>query len=775
MSNFVWYKGKSNILEHLKENYKNREDKVVTLEEEKFTILDSDDINCNVFGTFTVVTKDIMDNTVKVCKRLNMGFTLVSNTLRIKSIQISNISDRGISKGTNQVYDLQNKVRVLSEEIKTLTYCLQGGVICCRDDYKFQVVNLSDSLITMLGYKREEYDINNLALTSLIHISDRVSTLLYISQSMDIDDTFNVEFRMDKSDGSTIWVQAIGRRVYNKTSADIYIYITNIDEKKRLEQELEIVKERFKDELMIVESTMKSINPLFKEDRKHSIEDVFYEIDTPLNVIIGMSKIATESIDDKNKVKECLLNIYGNSKSISSHIRDILDIASIYSDEFVLNQEKFDMLYLVNELVLSTKYRISDMNLRFSYSTDPRIERYYVGDILRIGQALNNIISNSIKYNVYSGEISMEIKLVKDEEEISMVCVIICDTGIGISNDDFDKIFEPFWKKNTDDIMDSTGLGLTISKMLIEKMGGSISVDSRLGRGSRFEVFLPLKKADLTLGEERTLDKNIDKMKILTIYANGVLGKRICQIIRETGAYAINTTDLPDEVDVDILKDKDMVLVDSCYSEESIKKMTYLLKHNSAINPVVILLACQADDDNESKLLRTGTDEYIVRPMFKNAIFDLILRYSTPEKRVLKIRRQKLSLMGKKVMLVEDNKLDKDIALALLTKKGLDIVSVENGKEALETFASSKEREFDAILMNIRMPVMDGYTASNEIRKLDRMDAESIPILAVSSESVNSFIEKKSPNKIDAFINKPYDIEQMCRFLEAHINNRNRA
>ena len=370
-----------------------------------------------------------------------------------------------------------------------------------------------------------------------------------------------------------------------------------------------------------------------------------HEIRTPMNGIIGMSTIARQNLNDPSKVEDCLKKVSLSSKHLLALINDILDMSKIESGKLEMNYERFDLHLFLESLVSVYKTQAESKGLLFETILTGRVDNILIGDSLRLNQILSNLLSNAIKFTAPDGKISLHITEAKRENDRLWLLFEVSDTGIGIKEENFDKIFEAFEQENTGVAhkFGGTGLGLSIVKRFTEMMGGSVKLKSVFGEGSTFSVCIPFTAIE--------------------------------------GAEPI-------------VWDESLVTYDNDISE---------------------------------------------------TVYDF---------------------KGKRILLAEDNELNREIAVELLgAETGAEIVEAVDGKQAVELFERSAPGYFDMILMDIQMPNMDGYAATRAIRAMDRKDAATIPILAMTANAFAEDEEKSRQAGMDAHIPKPLDVATVYKTL----------
>ena len=406
------------------------------------------------------------------------------------------------------------------------------------------------------------------------------------------------------------------------------------------------------------------------------LSSMSHEIRTPMNAIIGLDNIALKETNLPAKTRENLEKIGSSARHLLSLINDILDMSRIESGRMIIKQEDFSFSNLLAQINTMFSRRCREKKLQYDFTTRGQVDEFYVGDEKKIKQILVNILDNAVKFTPADGKISFTVEQVARYENKSTLRFFVKDTGIGIDENYLPKIFDPFSQEyaDTSTSYSGTGLGMAITKNIVELMNGKISVRSEKDVGTEFTVNLTLRKSTKTADE--------------------ILGEKI------------------------------------------------------------------SDDDSEPKI----PDEPI--PVAEADIPEEISPAVADEQKNSAAPNQKLvDLSGKKILVVEDMPVNAEILMMILEMRGMTSELAENGKVAVEKFAASAENHFDAVLMDIRMPVMDGLQATVAIRELNRPDAKTVPIIAVTANAFEEDVQRSLQAGMNAHLTKPVDPERLYQTL----------
>lgn len=501
-----------------------------------------------------------------------------------------------------------------------------------------------------------------------------------------------------------------------------------------------------------------------------------HEIRTPMNAIIGMSTIAAKSIGNDEQVADCLSKIGISSRFLLSLINDILDMSRIESGKMLLKNEKIpteDFINGVNSICYS---QAAAKGVDYECIIDPALDDYYIGDAMKLQQVLINILSNAIKFTGEGGKVTFSASQRRKTKNDAVLRFIINDTGVGMNEDFLPHIFEAFSQESTGTTAryGGTGLGLAISKNIVDMMDGRITVRSIKGIGSEFTVDVKLgiteeeklrhnqKRAAHGFSHLKTLvvddDVAVCESTVVTLHEMGIKaewvdsGRKALDLVRnlwQSGRYY------------------DMILID--WKMPEMDGIETARRIRSIVGPDVTIIIMTAYDwiaiEHEAKL--AGVNLLMSKPMFKSSLISAFSR-ALGEKEEQQERGRQIShydFTGKRILLAEDNQINTEVAVMLLEDKGFTVDTAENGLRAMEYFSKSQPGYYDAILMDIRMPLMDGLAAAVNIRHLSNPDAKSVPIIAMTANAFDDDIEKSKAAGMNAHLAKPIEPEQLYHTL----------
>lgn len=507
------------------------------------------------------------------------------------------------------------------------------------------------------------------------------------------------------------------------------------------------------------------------------LSNMSHDIRTPMNAIVGMTAIATANIDNKQQVQNCLKKIALSSRHLLGLINDVLDMSKIESGKMTLNMEQVSLREAIDGITTIVQPQLKIKKQNFNVFIHDIITENVYCDSVRLNQVLLNLLSNAIKFTPDEGKI--EIALSQEEsplgEHFVRNHIWVSDTGIGMTQEFLKRIFESFTREDNARVhkTEGTGLGMTITKYIVDAMKGTIEVQSELGKGTKFHVTLDLERVE-TMEEEMILpdwhmlvvddDEQLCESAVASLKGIGIRGEWTLSG-EDAIDIAVKAHDGGNNFDI-ILLDWRLPGIDGIETARRIRK---------ALGDDIPILLISAYDwsEMEDEAREAGISGFISKPLFKSTLFYGLRKYAegATEAKEEKAIAKEEELAGKKILLAEDNDLNWEIADMLLTDAGLIVERAENGKICVEKLKNSAPGTYDAILMDIRMPVMTGYEATVEIRKLDHPDHD-LPIIAMTADAFSDDMKKCLECGMNAHVAKPIDLELIKATLIKFISKR---
>lgn len=520
------------------------------------------------------------------------------------------------------------------------------------------------------------------------------------------------------------------------------------------------------------------------ETKSAFLSSMSHDIRTPMNGIIGMTAIAGAHLDDRERVKDCLDKISGASRHLLSLINEILDLSKIESGNITLSAESFSISKVLDEMVNMLSPQIRSKNQQFSFHVERVTHEKVIGDPLKLQQVFTNILSNAIKYTPEGGSISVDFAEKPTGSDIIAEYEFVCqDTGYGMSEEYLKKLFQPFERAADERIrnIQGTGLGMVITRSIVRMMDGDIAVESKLDEGSKFTVTFRMKPQD----NDDSCDEKLAGLKVLVANDDLAVCESCCIALKElgmTGEYVLSGEEAVERV-LECHKagsDFNVCLVD--LKMQGIDGVEAARRIRSIVGRDVTVIIISAFDwsDIEGAARLAGVDAFIAKPLFKSRILSTlreVILGEEPENGEADqlVEYSKKDYSADRILLVEYNELNREIACSILWETRANVETAENGKVALEMVERSEEGYYDMILMDIQMPVMDGLDAANAIRHLNRRDVRSVPIIAMSANAFLEDIIKSKNAGMNDHIAKPIDFKKLLGVMELYLGEHSEA
>lgn len=495
------------------------------------------------------------------------------------------------------------------------------------------------------------------------------------------------------------------------------------------------------------------------------LSNMSHDIRTPMNAIIGMTGLAKKNIDEKTRLLDSLNKIDSASAHLLSLINEVLDMSRINSGKLLINEEPFYLSDLLHDTLIIVRPQMEAKGHHFDVKYHNIVYENLVGDIQRLRQIFVNILNNSVKYTKDKGEISLSIcEEVKDDKcELIFNCT---DNGMGMSQDFLKRIFDPFERVNnsTNSGIEGTGLGMSIVKKLVDAMNGRIDIKSKEGEGTSITIAIPLAYETMDIDASA-----LQKKRFLIVMEDDDTSKMLEGYLNEFSIPNVTVRDFTSAIteftDADFERHPfDGILFGNFENRtgNTFTMASYFRKSYAGL-PMVLI----SEDDwgkIEYKANRNGIENFIPTPLFRKSLISSLQEIFTKEHSA-SATLQTPDLSDKTILLVEDNFINREIALELLRSTKAQLFSAENGKAALDMYLASDEGYYDIVLMDIQMPVMDGYEATTAIRNSGRKDASTIRIYAMSANVFAEDIAKARSIGMDGHIGKPIDVAKLMQTL----------
>lgn len=495
------------------------------------------------------------------------------------------------------------------------------------------------------------------------------------------------------------------------------------------------------------------------------LSNMSHDIRTPMNAIVGMTALAKKHIDEKSRVSDALDKIEIASSHLLSLINDVLDMSRINSGRMTVVEELFSLGDLLHETLTIVRPQAEQRQHSFHFGAENIFAESLYGDALRLRQIYVNIINNAVKYTPERGEITLSVR--EEEADGRCVLVFLCrDNGIGMSEDFLQRIFDPFERVSSSTLsgVEGTGLGMSIVKKLIDAMAGTIAIESAPGRGTTVTIRIPLRYESVHLNTAP-----LESRRLLIIEADEALQTLYRRFLDEAGlsysivssssaaVSAITEADFRGEGYSCAILGRDVGRSNSIFELAS-----YLHKAKSELT--LVLVSDLDWGEIEYRANRSGISAFIPIPFFRKSLING-LAHALESSDTGTVSSAVPDLTGKRILLAEDNDINREIACEILSATKVSVDCAANGQEAVDLFLGSAVGTYDLILMDIQMPVMDGYAAVARIRGEAREDAQTIPIFAMTANAFAEDIARARAGGMNGHIAKPIDINLLMQTL----------
>lgn len=504
------------------------------------------------------------------------------------------------------------------------------------------------------------------------------------------------------------------------------------------------------------------------------LSNMSHDIRTPMNAIVGMTAIATAHIDDKEQVQNCLKKISLSGRHLLGLINDVLDMSKIESGKMTLSMDQISLPEVVEGIVGIVQSQVHGKKQSFNVHVDNiEVENVYC-DSVRLNQVLLNLLSNAVKYTQEGGSISFSLyeeASPKGDDHIR-VHIKVEDNGIGMDEEFQQKIFDSYSRADNKRVhkTEGAGLGMAITKYIVDAMEGTIQVESKLGQGTKFNLILDLEKADI---EE--IDMVLPAWKMLVVDDDEMLCQTTVEALKDIGVAAEWT--LSGEKAITLVEqhhkkedDYQIILLDWKLPGMNGIQVAREIRRSLGHNVPILLISAYDWSEFEAEAREAGVDGFISKPLFKSTLYYGLQKYMGVEESAEEQDKQHMDLSGRRILVAEDNDLNWEVLNELLSDAGMKLEWAENGQICVDMFAQSDQGYYDAILMDVRMPVMNGYEATTAIRALERADAQAVPIIAMTADAFSEDVQKCLDCGMNAHTAKPINLEEVLFLLRKYFS-----
>ena len=506
------------------------------------------------------------------------------------------------------------------------------------------------------------------------------------------------------------------------------------------------------------------------------LSNMSHEIRTPMNAIIGLDNIALNDPETPEKTRGYLEKIGSSAEHLLNLINDILDMSRIESGRMVLRKEEFSVSKFIESINTFFSGQCSDKGLRYSCRINGEVDDFYIGDSMKLKQILINILGNAVKFTPSGGSVELGIRRTAQFDGKSTLEFTVGDTGIGISKEFLPHIFDTFSQEDATSTnkYGSSGLGLAITKNMVEMMNGNIQVESVKNEGTTFRISVTLEDSPHKEEHNETQYGSMKDINILIIDDDPVDCEHGKLVLEKNGITADTALSGSEGIEkIMLMRGRGnpyrLILVDWKMPEldgiETTKRIRSVVGDEAAI----IILTAYKWDDILDDAVENGVDSFISKPLFAANISEEFESALKRKNIVKTVKNGDKDFTGKRILLAEDVEINAEIMKMILESRDIEVDVATNGKKAVELFESKPEKHYFAILMDMRMPEMDGLTATKVIRNLDRSDVKDIPIIALTANAFDEDVQRSLQAGLNAHLTKPVEPEILFETLGSYM------
>ncbi|MBQ7159611.1 MAG: response regulator [Treponema sp.] len=509
------------------------------------------------------------------------------------------------------------------------------------------------------------------------------------------------------------------------------------------------------------------------------LSSMSHEIRTPMNAIIGLDNIALKNPALPSETKEHLEKIGMSAKHLLGLINDILDMSRIESGRMTLKNEEFSFHTFLDQINTIVDSQCRDKNLHYDCTVTGKIGERYIGDDMKLKQVLINILGNAVKFTPAQGTVALSVERVTQFEHQTTLRFKISDTGIGMDKEYLPKIFDAFSQEDATatNKYGGSGLGLAITKSIVELMNGNITVESEKGKGTTFTVIVTLTNVENAGVRTEDFDVNPHELKVLVIDDDPVACKYAHIVLEEIGV--VSDTCMSGKEALELIQTQaarrepyNLILVDWKMPEEDGVAVTRKIRKIIGRETAVVILTAYNWAEIEEEAKGAGVDSFMSKPLFASSVLSEFKSALQKKQLVTQTAPHKADLHGKRILLAEDMQINAEIMKELLKMECMEVDHAENGQIAVDMMSKSAPGYFAAILMDVRMPVMDGLEATTTIRALDHPDAKDIPIIAMTANAFDEDVQRSLQAGMNAHLTKPVEPDKLYESLAELIGAR---
>ena len=632
----------------------------------------------------------------------------------------------------------------------------------------------SDEFRRMLGYQGvEDFPDVLESWSSLLHPDDRERVLKAYNETISDytgQKTYDVEYRLRTKNRGYRWYRAVGKPTRRPDGTPITYVGVFLDITEQKEMMRELAEQR--------ESLSVALEEANKANKAKTafLSNMSHEIRTPMNAIIGLDRIALNDPGISETTREHLEKMGISAQHLLSIINDILDMSRVESGHMVVKNEEFSLAKLLTQVNTIISGQCRDKGLAYECRVNGPVCDYYIGDDMKLRQVMINILGNAVKFTPSGGTVTFVVESVARFNGKSTLRFIISDTGIGMSQEFLPKLFDAFSQEDSSRASryGSTGLGMAITKNIIELMNGTVSVESEKNKGTTFTVTVTLTDCDHQNDGEAENVLHTHELCVLVIDDDPIACEHAQLVLGQVGVNcekALSGAEGLQMVKVRYARREpyNLILMDLRMPDMDGLETTRQIRAAVGNETPVIILTSYSWDEIVEEAREAGVDTFVAKPLFSGVVLDEFRKAF--EKKNTKLVQETTDLKGRRVLLAEDVAVNAEIMMMVLSMREIQVDHAENGRFAVEMFAKHEEGYYDAILMDLRMPEMDGLEATRRIRAMNRSDAKSIPVIALTADAFDEDVQHSMQAGLNAHLCKPVEPDVLFKTLESLLHD----
>ena len=500
------------------------------------------------------------------------------------------------------------------------------------------------------------------------------------------------------------------------------------------------------------------------------LSNMSHEIRTPMNAIIGLGNIAISDPQISESTREHLQKMGASAHHLLDLINDILDMSRIESGRMLIRSEEFSLRKALEQINTIIGGQCRDKGLHYEYRTSEKIGDYYIGDNMKLRQVMINILGNAVKFTPEGGTVSFLVNETARQEDKSTLRFTIRDNGIGMSKEYLPHVFEAFSQEDSAvaNKYGSTGLGMPITKSIVELMNGAIEVESEKGKGTTFAVTLTLTKSEHQVDG---MELHPHEMNVLIIDDDRIACEHAQVVLRQVGISCDAVMSGAEAVEMVKMRharrdDYNLILVDWKMPKKDGVATTKQIRDVVGVKTPIIILTSHSWEDIMDEAKEAGVNTFMAKPLLVGTVLD---EFRAAFKNNEKLVKETADLKGRRVLLAEDMAVNAEIMMMVLSMREMEAEHAENGRIAVDMYASHEPGYYAAVLMDMRMPEMDGLEAAAAIRNMGREDSRSIPIIALTANAFDEDVQNSMQAGLNAHLSKPVEPALLFETLEGLI------